>query len=314
MDVSRQPIGDFVRRARQARDLTCEVVGRRSFTRFDRYIKVVEQVAKLEFPAPFPFQDEPAQQALFYEGAAQLMELVEAEVTIRQMGADLAREKVGLILKGTELPPIDDGFDAARNTLFELTCASALRKGGFQVTVPERGSDVVAHHPAGPRFQVECKRPTHVGTLGRNVREAATRVNERCKDSGEHGDLGMLLIGIDRVAKLIGGTPQNLTSSEFLGEMNQTFKDAIESVRAAAKAEGLVLFPQIPVAGVVLVGAVFLIREGILFPFSQTGLFWTGSESDPRTDAVKQALGQTIEFGRDLPASFGAVRVLPKMG
>jgi hypothetical protein len=59
MDVSKQPIMDFVRRARRARDLAREVVGRRSHTRFDRYLKLVERLASLTFPAEFPFQDDP---------------------------------------------------------------------------------------------------------------------------------------------------------------------------------------------------------------------------------------------------------------
>ena len=200
MDVSKQPIGDFVRRARRARDLACEVVGRRSHTRFDRYIKLFEHLASLTFPAELPFQDDPERQTALYEGATQLMELVEADPTIRRMGARVAREKVRLILKGKEVTPTDNGDDIARNILFEFTCATALRKAGFEVTVPEKGSDVVARHPGGVRFQVECKRPAHGGSLGARLREADFRLRERCT----LGEFGMVLIAIDRIADRAG--------------------------------------------------------------------------------------------------------------
>jgi hypothetical protein len=72
-------------------------------------------------------------------------------------------------------------------------------------------------------------------------------------------------------------------------------KGRVEQVQGQT---GEKLFPHASVAGVLLIGCVFLVDRGGLFTMSQLRLFCAGPESHKTSIRIARALSNTIPFGQ----------------
>jgi hypothetical protein len=149
--------------------------------RFEQYLHLLREAASFAYPRPFPWKDDEAKRRLFFEATSQVQQLLDAEAVWGSLTPDARKKKLDIVLSGSALPPKGKGRpDRPRNTLFEFAVARSLQHKGFEVTLTDSAEDVRARFPGLPPFLVECKRPTHAGSLGRVVTKSRRQLRERC--------------------------------------------------------------------------------------------------------------------------------------
>lgn len=101
------------------------------------------------------------------------------------------------IVMGATLRPEEEGNEKSqpRDALFELILASQLESNGGGVTL-DAPADLTLATSLGPLL-IECKRPSHVGSLDRNLGEAREQLIDRTKEG--HSNYGIIAIDATRV-------------------------------------------------------------------------------------------------------------------
>jgi hypothetical protein len=265
-------------------------------TRFARYAELLEEVARLSFPCEFPWKGDDAKQRKFFEAASQFQQLMEGLEVLRHAEEDTRTELLQRVTKGLDLPPADpEVSDDARNTLFELATAAALRRAGFEVRVPRPGAeDVRAVYPDLLPFLVECKRPTHDGALAKNIKKARHQLKGR-RIPDQH--YGLAVFGMDRSLGLAGEAAVVPSERLLLAAVDRSLlrqKKRVDEIQAAS---GDSLYPHASIGGLLLVGAVFPADRGGIYTVSFLRLFCTGPETNRTSRRIMGALKATVPFG-----------------
>jgi hypothetical protein len=286
----------FVSKATRALVEVEACVPRVKSTRFGRYLELLEEVATLSFPCPFPWKDDDAKQRRFYEAASQCQQLMDGLDVLRGAEPAIATDRLQRVTKGSELPPTDPGApDDARNTLFELATAAALVRAGFDVRVPRDGQeDLQATYPGLLPFVVECKRPTQDAALPRNVKKARHQLKGRRTQDKQYG---LAVFGMDRLLGLAGEATVVPSEQTLLAAVDRTLlrqKRRIDDIQATT---GDQLYPHATIAGLLLVGAVFPADRGGIYTVSFLRLFCTGEETTRTSRRIIGALKATVPFG-----------------
>jgi hypothetical protein len=91
------------------------------------------------------------------------------------------------------LHPINETLTSniARNTVFELTLATRLRRCGVCVTMGQQADLVVDY--AGARLYIECKRPLYEHNIGRNIEKARSQLRRRFDAERQFSSVGGLV-------------------------------------------------------------------------------------------------------------------------
>src|SRR5262249_2661894 len=100
-----------------------------------------------------------------------------------------------LMLKALTGPlhPIQETLTSniARNTVFELTLGTRLRRAGAKVTMGRQADLLIEHE--GARLYVECKRPFYEHNIRRNIEKARGQLRRRFKTEPLHSPVGGLV-------------------------------------------------------------------------------------------------------------------------
>ncbi len=261
-------------------------------TRFQQYLRLLEEASRMTYPCPFPWEGDPERQKLFFESACQCQQLMDAVEVLESAEPNVAAEKLEKIVKGTQLPPADVHVpDAPRNTLFELATAASLRRSGFTVNITRFDEDARAEFRGLLPFLVECKRPAHDGSLLKNLKDARHQLKKR-RASGK--DYGLAVIGIDRLIGISGEAPVVDTEELFLAAVERTLHGQKRRIEEVQLQTGEKLFPHASIAGVLLVAAVFIRDRGNIFTTSLLRLFCAGPETHRTSVTIKQCMAATI--------------------
>ena len=288
-------IPTFVKQVHEALAEVSASIPRVNSTRFGRYVELLEDAATLTFPCPFPWKDDEAKQRLFFEAASQCQQLMDGLDVLRSAEPGVALDRLRRITRGPELPPSDhEVVDDARNTLFELATAAALRRAAFDVRVPREGEDLRATYPHLLPFLVECKRPVHDAALPRNIKKARHQLKER-RIPNEH--YGLVVIGVDRLLGLAGEAAVVDSERSLLAAVDRTLLRQKRRVDDIQSQTGDHLYPHAAIAGLLLVGAVFPADRGGIYTVSFLRLFCTAAETHRTSVRIMNALRATVPFG-----------------
>jgi hypothetical protein len=108
----------------------------------------------------------------------------------------LPRQTLRDIIKGTLAASAENqASNDARNKFVELELGANLSSAGFQIL----GFDDLRFGFEGHPYQVECKRPSHGGTLDNNIDKAYRQVSARLRSSS---DRGIVAVAVEKVLEL----------------------------------------------------------------------------------------------------------------
>jgi hypothetical protein len=262
-------IGETTRAIAAAKRLGVEALGR-----FEEYVRRLEQFAKLPFPRKEPWGDGAA---LTWEAAAQCQQLVTSTRIWAHVNQDALRVALTKVGRGDLLPP-DEGDDQPRNTLLELTTGALLDKQGFTVDLTIGDEDVIATAPGVAPFSIECKRPGSAKAVLRNLKDAKSQLETRYRNGRRHG---IAVLGVDRSLGLTEGGFVARDSQHIATVVHSKLGSLRNELRRAMvdpKTPQYQLFPQTPLFGLVLVGSVFNLSDGVPVGIQQFSLSCSGPE------------------------------------
>jgi len=175
---------------------------RTSGTRFDRYERFLVDATKRTYPHAIDWVAGAAEHAYEVEAIGQFVQLASALSLRDQLDAELLRLRLVEIVKGPESPSDDD---RPRNILLELAAGAMLSQPPLvTVSLTHGTEDLVLQVDGLPDFPIECKRPSVVGALERNVHRARRQLRGH---RVRYPNGGILVIGIDRLVGLSGRLP-----------------------------------------------------------------------------------------------------------
>ncbi|HEU4582563.1 MAG TPA: hypothetical protein VFS67_30110 [Polyangiaceae bacterium] len=196
-------MSDFILGSQQALDEARRVLNRpMPGCRFDLYLRVMGEMAKLTYPSRFPWPDDSQKRQLFFEAVSQLQGLQYWPSVLASASAEAKREKLSRVLGGKALPDYFAQRDPARDALAEIVVGHALGVQGFQITFSERDEDMLAEHRDCLPLVVEVKRPSSDGNK-RAIQDGYKQLESRDLSPKR---LGMLVIALDRRLETGGKT------------------------------------------------------------------------------------------------------------
>lgn len=160
-------------------------------TRFDRYVRDIEEIQKKYLENTLKRLDGNSIQ-YFYA----MYEISDLEFVCRAFSGNEPRGLINLlekIVKGPDVTADEKGAAAQpRDFSFEAVIGARISASGMQVTFDESG-DVVAGYPLGKMF-FQCKRPSKIDTLRRRAKEAAKQLQKDLSAPFNLNSFGLIAI------------------------------------------------------------------------------------------------------------------------
>lgn len=286
-----QSITSFVGQLRIALDFIEALgVARRRQARFEKYLALLAAAEKIVVSGGVIRWRDQAQKESFLEAASQSLQLVGAVDVLAGVDDATARARLALVVDGPEMPPYDpSSLDRSRDILLELAAANVLRSEGFVLRVPPiEAEDIEATVSGFGSFVVECKRPAHWASLGRNLVKARKQIQGRNRDGRR---FGLVVIGVDRMLgdRLVLSSREELPSR--LHELHYVFRRHAFEAQTAQ----FTLFPSIPLLGSLITTAAQSEADGELHLVADMMLSPTGPEDHPVTVGLRGALSAIVD-------------------
>lgn len=259
-------------------------------TRFALYKQRWEKAANRSYPRIIKSKDFD-EERLFFEAASQCQQLVRSSQIWADIDCAVLISKLEKVLKGRELPPLDNLDDEPRNTLLELMTAAMLKRCGFEVQLTGQQADVIATRPGIPLLAVECKRPSSVKAIQRNLRRLRDQLTKRCH-TGEL--VGMPVIGIDRISELAGSFVSTQSTDMVEQIVVAKTKKIANDILDVAWRQKITFAPMAPLGAVILVGTVYVGQESMPYTIEQMTAFGMGK--DPQSESLINSIAPAFRL------------------
>ena len=137
-----------------------------------------------------------ADRAALIWALAELTELGDVRAAFPVIDSAAIRKKLQVALSGPGSQREEDSnTNLARNTMFELSLAARIRRGGLEIEFGQDNPDLIVTVPSG-RICIQCKRPFATKSIVENISRAT---NQLRKDLKHHkAGVGVIAISLSR--------------------------------------------------------------------------------------------------------------------
>jgi hypothetical protein len=162
----------------------------------------------------------------YLHGLFEVMGMYEVMRAFHTNHSGALKAKLARALDGAVAPSDEKSRNsAARDMMFELELAAALKNGGADI---ELGEPDIQMRLLGQLFLMECKRPFVENSVLRNVEDAASQLGKDLDKPGHEMAYGVVAISLSRVL-LEGNLVCFVPAGEGLRVVNEALAETIHS-------------------------------------------------------------------------------------
>lgn len=252
-EISFRGWDEIARSVREALEAVAALGIRWRGTRFDHYLRVVEEEAAL---TRAELLAKPAT-TMTWEALRQADQLSEAADLFPHVSEEVLVEKLAIVFSGPDLHVDPERDDGPRNALFELMVGRIMWGYGFRVELTRDAEDLILNHDAMPsRISVECKRPAYCASVEeierrmvRNLQALRRQLMRR-----DRGNVRMAVVAMDGLYRMRDHIAGGRDHETIKQSVRNALTEAVDGIRRINRERRLNLESGIDLGAVVLLG------------------------------------------------------------